>query len=295
MNTSTRGAGIFATGSNISVFNSIFSSNQATVNGGAFLTQGFGIPNIVNCTFTGNECIANEGGAFRVFSGEINITNSIIWNNAKDGDTNVTSASIDRNNNSGTVNIKNSIVANSGGSTAWNLAVGTDLGGNLDVDPLFIEAIDVSDFPTLEGDFRLNSSSPGINAGNTADFLATGLTSDFNGVSRPIGDDVDMGPFEYDPSFLWTGNEDIDWNNPNNWSSNLVPDENSDVLIPDGVAIYPEVEDSIQIASLEIENGASISFAPLITGTDGSTFALGNPIAIQTTGSIINKDRKSVV
>jgi len=55
--------------------------------------------------------------------------------------------------------------------------------GNIDADPLFVDI--------ENGDYHLQRGSPCIDSGTN-----TGLTEDFDGNDRPVGD-YDMGAFEF--------------------------------------------------------------------------------------------------
>jgi hypothetical protein len=58
----------------------------------------------------------------------------------------------------------------------WNSSFGTDLGGNKDVNPLFVTWIDPAAgawAPTTGGDYHLNAGSPAINMGDNDLYLPT--------------------------------------------------------------------------------------------------------------------------
>ena len=67
----------------------------------------------------------------------------------------------------------------------WELLAG-NASNNLNLVPLFVD-------PLNEKDFHLKPISPAIDAGINAYAAAV----DFDGVDRPIGDTVDIGPYEY--------------------------------------------------------------------------------------------------
>ncbi|NCQ86187.1 MAG: cadherin [Microcystis aeruginosa W13-18] len=175
-------------GNGLQVINTTFSRNNAASQGGAiYQRQGstVAITTIINSSFSGNSAgsgsvVFNQGfnGSIRV---DTNIRNSIIWGN---GGTALS------NNGVGVYTVTNSIVQ--GGYT------GT---GNLNVDPLFVDAIN--------DDLRLQSTSPAINAGNNASLPADArdLDGDSNITEaipldiarnpRVNGTNVDMGAFEF--------------------------------------------------------------------------------------------------
>ena len=82
--------------------------------------------------------------------------------------------------------IRYSIVQGSNGSgSSWDGWLGSDGGGNIDVNPLFVDPVN--------HDLRLQSGSPAIDTGTTIDAPST----DIRGLPRPVGAGVDMGAYEY--------------------------------------------------------------------------------------------------
>jgi len=69
------------------------------------------------------------------------------------------------------------------------------------------------------------------------------------------------------PTYNWTGNVSTDWGNPANWSSNMVPNLLSDVVIPAERPRYPTINFSTQINSLTVSPGTGINTAAGITLT----------------------------
>ncbi|QGZ91060.1 cadherin domain-containing protein [Microcystis aeruginosa] len=193
------GGAIFNQNSNnLQVTNAAFSRNNAASAGGAIYHRktvpegSIDIITITNSSFSGNASgsgsaisgqgdFGNFGATFPItISANAVIRNSIIWGN---GGTALS-------NTFGTNTVTNSIVQ--GGFT------GT---GNLNVDPLFVDAIN--------DDLRLQSTSPAINAGNNASLPADArdLDGDSNITEaipldiarnpRVNGTNVDMGAFEF--------------------------------------------------------------------------------------------------
>ncbi len=64
------------------------------------------------------------------------------------------------------------------------------------------------------------------------------------------------------PTYIWTGNISTDWGNPGNWSSNLVPNQISDVIIPPGRARYPVIYTPVTIHSLSAAPGTIVQVSP---------------------------------
>ncbi len=63
---------------------------------------------------------------------------------------------------------------------------------------------------------------------------------------------------------LWTGGSagaENDWDNAANWDDGRVPDPATNVVIPDGVAHYPEVSGTYQCLNMEVKDGAIIQVA----------------------------------
>lgn len=146
-----------------SVENSLIVSNTASGGGGVMgwiYTHGNVEPAIVNhCTIVGNRGLANAGVAY------CTVTNSIVVFNQADSPN----------------EYNGSVFAD---SCATPLpASGT---GNLSADPRFVDA--------ANGDFRLQPISPCINAGNNAGISGD---TDLDGLPRRVGNQVDMGAYEF--------------------------------------------------------------------------------------------------
>ena len=151
--------------------NVVVSGNSADNGGG--IMQG-GCVNcseitIINSTISGNS--ATRGGGIELFSGALNVFNSIIYGNTASNNANVFANSPDA-----TYNFSNSIV---GAFTAPGVS---------DVDPLFEDA-------TL-GDYRLQINSPAINAGDNT-LIPTDVITDLDGNPRLSGSFIDMGAYEF--------------------------------------------------------------------------------------------------
>ncbi|MDP8204173.1 MAG: choice-of-anchor Q domain-containing protein, partial [Candidatus Tenebribacter mawsonii] len=138
---------------------------------------------IVNCTFGENTLDYSTGSSFWVNNSELNLYNSILYNN--DGYSfNLWEDAV--------VNISNSLIE--GGDDNVNyyypLAIVNWLDGNLDENPMF-DSLGIYPFALLE-------NSPCINAG-TLD-LPTGIELpefDLAGNPRIYGESIDMGAYEF--------------------------------------------------------------------------------------------------
>ncbi len=178
-NVASRGAGIFnaATSGGTSsplVANAVFVNNVAAVSGSALFNSGpdggTSSPTIVNVTATGNN--AQSSGATISSLGADGASTPLIANVVVAGNT-LTASGTEIANNRATPIVRNSLVAGSGGSGAgWNVAYGTDGGGNLDAVPAFLDAATPAGadgaFATPDDGLRLTLASPGLDAGANA-------------------------------------------------------------------------------------------------------------------------------
>ena len=190
------GAGIWIYDSTIDAVNSIITGNVAEQNGGGIFSNGNSKLKITNSTISGNDAGADGGGIYNLDSTFLTVTNSIVWHNRANSNTEIPSSSIS-NDTSSITSIAYSLVANSGSSQNWNNEIGIDLGNNLDLDPLFVEDIDLEILPDTSGDVHLLMGSPAINAG-TPDTTGLNLTAvDLDGNPRIHSNRIDMGAYEY--------------------------------------------------------------------------------------------------
>ena len=63
----------------------------------------------------------------------------------------------------------------------------------------------------------------------------------------------------------WEGSKGANWEDPSNWTCGNVPDENTDVIIPNGTAKYPEVSSNTSCRSVTVNTGASLTVNPGFT------------------------------
>ncbi len=175
----------------------VFRGNQAC--GGALLLDG-AATTLVNCELVENDDIWGcGGGAIYAYNSPLSISHSTLSGNHSSnvGGSIYTCAS--------TLTMTNSI--SWGNSAAWasneihhdcgdssnitfsNVAGGPFTMGNIDADPLFVNA--------AAGDYRLRQGSPCIDTGDTA-AVPPGLVTDLAGNDRVYGAGVDMGAYEWD-------------------------------------------------------------------------------------------------
>jgi parallel beta-helix repeat protein len=214
-NTSESGGGIYNLESSPTVNGCIFSGNTADL-GGGLMNEYISDPALINCTFSGNAAIDYGGGMENfddcnptvincTFSGntadlgggmdnyECNptISNSIFWGNTANDEGN------ELLNDASTPVIANSDIAASLEGGLWDTSLGTDGGGNIDADPLFIDADGGDDTPgTIDDNLRLRFDSPCIDSGNNG-ALPPEITTDLDGKPRIINGIVDMGATEF--------------------------------------------------------------------------------------------------
>ncbi len=181
--------------------NCLFSGNSTSGDGGAVFATTSGTIAFLNCSMTANEA-DGEGGAIGTFSGSAQVTlaNSILWGNTDSTGSGET-AQLTLNGATASVNF----------SIIQGLTGGLGGQGNLDLDPLFVDADGADDVPgTEDDDLRLADGSPAIDAGSNpgvpadvGDLDEDGNTAeptplDFAGLSRfadiPTVADTGQGP-----------------------------------------------------------------------------------------------------
>jgi hypothetical protein len=224
-NTPADGGGMFNMHSSPNISNCYFRNNEAEEDGGGMCNLEGSSPAITNCNFEGNIANKDGGGIFNApASSSPIIVNCVFWNNSATG---LAPTSFDDGKGGGIYNwgaspvitncdfIGNSAVDGGAirgyqyaapiltnciiwdnslpqisgyvGQVACSDVQGAYPGGNIDIDPLFVNA--------LAGDFHLSAGSPCIDAGyNLA--LAIPVT-DYEGDPRILSGKVDMGVDEF--------------------------------------------------------------------------------------------------
>jgi uncharacterized repeat protein (TIGR01451 family) len=186
------GGGFYNESSSPTMTNVIFSGNAANASGGG-IYHSFSDTTLTGVTFSGNR--AGSGGGIYNRDSHPTIQNSILWSNR--------AASVGHQiyNHFSTPAIAYSDVQGSGGSGGgWNAGLGSDLGGNLDADPLFVGAV---------GNLRLRWGSPAIDAGDNS-LVPPGVTTDLDGAPRFAYGTVDMGAYELQPGLYLYKDADVE-------------------------------------------------------------------------------------
>ncbi|MHC4218864.1 MAG: right-handed parallel beta-helix repeat-containing protein, partial [Planctomycetota bacterium] len=214
-NDADRGGGMYSNGGDPTVINCVFRDNLAQLQGGGMFNRD-GSTEVTNCAFSGNSAArgggmhndilgnaalagcsfsansATEGGGMynHSLSAPVAAT-SILWGNTAlvDGDEVL--------NEFGTVvSFSFCDVRGSGGSPAWDPALGTDDGGNIDVNPRFVDAYGPDGTAgTGDDDLSLDTGSPCIDAGdNTAVPADAGDVDDDGNTTEPVPLDLAGNP-----------------------------------------------------------------------------------------------------
>ena len=201
------------------ITNCIFTGNTALWGGG--MSNHFSSdPTVSNCTFSGNSA-SYGGGMCNDNSINLTVVNCILWGNTATNRPQIYDPS-------GSAVVSYSDIAGCGGSGgSWDPEFGSDGGGNIDADPLFVDADGADDsFGTEDDNLRPSPGSPCIDAGDNTG-VPGGITTDLDGRPRfiddpatpdtgnskpPIVEIVDMGAYEYWPVIFIdstaTGNND---------------------------------------------------------------------------------------
>jgi predicted outer membrane repeat protein len=126
---------------------------------------------------------AGQYSAIAARLGDVDVFNSIVWSGGREP-----GSALPIVVDGADLRVSHSLLEDCGGSGAsWNPDFGTDLGGNLGVNPMFLDL--------ANGDLRLDPGSPAVDAGDTG-AVPEGVTTDLAGNARFMGMAVDMGAYE---------------------------------------------------------------------------------------------------
>lgn len=160
----TRGGGCYTTESTsiqqkLSFDGTLFADNTAVRGGAIYDTADR--TKYVNCTMVNNSADQQGGGIWNNGVPGV-ITNCIIQGNASPLHPQIYSSF------STTIMRHNNIEGSGGSGGGWNAMLGIDLGGNIDADPMYVDADGPDDDPQTFADnnYRLSAGSPCIDAGH---------------------------------------------------------------------------------------------------------------------------------
>lgn len=168
-NTANNGGGMSNTTSSPTLVNIIFNSNSATDRGGGIYNASSN-PNLVNVTLDDNSA-ANQGGGIYNSSSNPSVHNSILWDNSP--------------------NQVFNLVTSNPTITYSDLQDGCPAGSNctnvINADPLFVNPV--------EGDLRLQGTSPAIDSGDNNRVPSDTLDLDNDGITaEPLPFDLTGNP-----------------------------------------------------------------------------------------------------
>jgi hypothetical protein len=170
-NRAYRGGGIFNVEASPKIENCIFNENSfiedftGTYVGGGGVFNESSSPEVVNCTFINNAAGLYGGGMCNFYSSSPTVKNSIFWENS------ALTAGDQIYNDSTPPTISYCDIEASGGSGInWDSAIGVDAGGNIDLDPLFVDPEGHNQNSGIGiSNLHLGYGSPCINSGTTED------------------------------------------------------------------------------------------------------------------------------
>jgi len=186
--------------------NCVFSGNQAEWRGGG-LFNWLSDPNLTGCSFNVN--LSDKGGGIEnTNNSNPSITNCILWGNTASSEGNEIFNNLFIPHCTPVISHCDIADCLDGGS--WDALLGVDGGGNIDVDPLFVDADGADDtVGTEDDDLHLRSYSPCIDKGDPAGDYSGQV--DMDGEPRVRYDYVDMGADEVYPiAGDFEPDEDID-------------------------------------------------------------------------------------
>ncbi|MBK1791896.1 right-handed parallel beta-helix repeat-containing protein [Persicirhabdus sediminis] len=176
------GASIYCTGGEVSISSTICSDNDgrafraydtaATMvnsvlagNSSAILLAGEANLTATNVTVSGNGYKSPDRPVLELdTSGDVIFSNSIFWSNGS-------IEFLEYGATSSSASYRNCIVENSGGSGAWESTLGIDIGGNVDVDPMFVAPITDSTHRFLHSNLSLQQQSPAVDSADYSEFI----------------------------------------------------------------------------------------------------------------------------
>lgn len=193
-NSAAYGGALYCLSNTPVLANCLLVGNTAAVAGGAMRMKNCTTPRVTHCTFSGNQGGGLGGAVHATGCSGIVIGNSILW---ADTAMNGPEAALD-----GTCTMSVSYSDLQGGEASVYVEPGSTLiwdSGNIDSDPLFVDADGPDNNPTTwqDNDYHLSIGSPCVNTADPAFVPADGET-DIDGEPRVQHSRVDMGADEID-------------------------------------------------------------------------------------------------
>ena len=181
-------------GSSPTLTNVTFSGNSANNDGGGMHNWSNSSPTLTNVTFSGNSATNHGGGMYNGAGSNPALTNCILWGNTAGG------GGPQIYNTSSSPTVAYSDIQGGCGAIPGNNCGG----GNIDANPLFVDADGADDIPgTLDDDLHLQLTSPGIDAGDNTALPADTFDLDGDGdTSEPLPFDLDGLPRFVDVPFV---------------------------------------------------------------------------------------------
>lgn len=190
--------------SGFNLTNGLFYQNEAEKKGGAFFARQFSGATFVNSTFYQNEADDQGVSIYTEQHSSLSVYNTILYGCDDPGCQQVETTS------NSTVQIVHSLLQGSIGSDGTWASAATDGGGNLDLNPMFVDPDGADNIPcTPDDNFFLDPSSPALDAG-TSQGVANFPSEDLLGSNRVQGSAPDLGAFEGTGS---SGTFPVEWLN----------------------------------------------------------------------------------
>jgi parallel beta-helix repeat protein len=254
-NSANNGGGMYNASSAPCLRNCIFNGNLADDgSGGGIYNYENSSPTLTNCTFTGNSASTAGGGVENYYQSNPTVTNCILW-----GNTAPTGAQMYNEESSSPV------VSFSDVQDSW---AGT---GNIDADPLFVDANGPDDIiGTQDDDLRLLFGSLCINAGDP-NYTPAPDETDLAGNPRVVGRRIDMGAYEDQLSVIYVDADATGANNGLRWADAYKYLQNALTVAEPNYEIW--------VAKGTYQPDANTDH-PTGTGDRTATFQLKNKVAI---------------
>ncbi len=194
------GGGMCNIDSSPTAVNCTFSGNATNSDGGGMLSiLSDSDPDVICCTFSGNSAV--RGGGMLISWGKAGIASCILWGNTASSEGNELCIEGDPSSIGDVLSTVRCSAIAGYFTDIWH--PGWPILGNIESDPLFVDADGADDTPgTEDDDLRLSAGSPCIDAGYNSE-LPEGVVTDIDGQSRIMDGDgngspiVDMGAYEY--------------------------------------------------------------------------------------------------